>query len=170
MGRPQCGCFHKGCDTSRDSEGGGGDCSSSPGAVPFPRELNPLFGSQIGKPPIWIWWSKQLAGLLCVVGPYIPFRGRTGMPRRLGEPQSTGGEHRRYSKEEVFSSHGFCLWVEAPTFNSPRHRAPISVHWLPVWNESGEFRLEAPEARDETDFQRSRSYVRDRSAEPPTLA
>ena len=88
---------------------------SSSGAVPLSRELDPLFRSEVRKPPIRIGRTEHLAGL----GPamwrfkadaHARFVERMRAPDLLGEPQSTGDEQRRYCQEQMFCFHYFLLF------------------------------------------------------------
>lgn len=95
----------------------------SPGAVPFSRELDPLFRSEIREPPsrigrtvhlpwlglavrrlLAIWRFRADADGGCFVGLRVP-----GFP---GEPQSTSREQRRYGQQQSFSFHCFALCAD----------------------------------------------------------
>ena len=74
---------------------------SSSGAVPLSRELDPLFRSEVRKPPIRIGRPEHPAGLGLAVwrfkaDAHARCLERMRAPGRLGDPQSTGGEQRRY--------------------------------------------------------------------------
>ena len=113
---------------------------SSSGAVPLSRELDPLFRSEVRKPPRRIGRTEHLAGLGAVVwtrgctrlgspgqrggavrikiGATWHFNAdaharlveRMRAPGRPGEPQSTGGEQRRYCQGQMFCFHCFLLF------------------------------------------------------------
>ncbi len=152
---------------------------SSSGAVPLSRELDPLFRSEVSKPPIRSGGRKprvrieHLAGNGAAGGSLLGCRSRfprrsrhagglptsgqlraqastaainaglgwamwrfkadahgrfleyTCAPGRPGEPQSTGGEQRRYWQEEMFRFHCFCILIPASHLLSLRHYAPF---------------------------------------------
>src|ERR1041385_31206 len=117
---------------------------SSSGAVPLSRELDPLFRSEVRKPPIRIGRREprgrieHLAGLGLVAWTCLGSLGQRGCavrikigamwhfnadaharllerrwvggPSRSGEPQSTGGEQRRYCQGQMFCFHSFLLF------------------------------------------------------------
>ena len=92
---------------------------SSSGAVPLSRLLDALFGSHLPKLPCLIGGSVHLAGIgriehlaghglaLWRINADVRARfvERIRAPGRPAEPQSTGGEQRRYCQEQMFSSH-----------------------------------------------------------------
>ena len=92
------------------------DCHfSSSGAVALSRELDPLFRSEIRKPPRRIGRTEHLAGLWWAIwrfkaGVHARFVQGMRAPGRPGEPQSTGGEQRRYCHEQIFSFHCFLFF------------------------------------------------------------
>src|SRR5207249_1567882 len=55
-------CFHKQSHNLVINDCRLGRCFSSSGAVPLSRELDPLFRSEVRKPPIWNWRTEHLAG------------------------------------------------------------------------------------------------------------
>src|SRR5437588_10412339 len=104
------------------------------------RALDTLFGSQLPKLPNRIGRTEHLAGLGLVVGSkgctrlgspgqrggavrikigamwhfsadaHARFVERVRAPGRPGEPQSAGGEQRRYCQEQMFCFHCFLLF------------------------------------------------------------
>ena len=101
--------------------------SSSDG--PLSREQDPLFGSQLPKLPIRIGRREprgrmeHLAGLGWArwrfkADAHARFveRMRARAPGPPGEPQSTGGEQRRYCQEQIFCFHCFCFLIQVFTF------------------------------------------------------
>ena len=87
--------------------------SSSDG--PLSRELDPLFRSQVLKPPIRIGRTEHLAGLGAATwhfsaDAHARFVERMRAPGRPGEPQSTGGEQRHYCQGQMFWFHCFLLF------------------------------------------------------------
>ncbi len=94
-------------------------CYFSPsGAVPLSRELDPLFRSEVRKPPSRIGRGEprgrieHLAGLGWALWRFeadvhARFVERMRAPGRPGEPQSTSGEQRRYCQGQMFSFHCF---------------------------------------------------------------
>ena len=117
---------------------------SSSGAVPLSRELDPLFRSEVRKPPRRIGRTEHLARLGAVVWTRgwtrlgslgqrggavrikvgVTWRFRTGARARFGErmsapcrseePQSTGGEQRCDCQGQMFCFH--CLFDSSFTF------------------------------------------------------
>jgi hypothetical protein len=100
---------------------GSGYYFSASGPVPLSRELDPLFRSEVREPPIrnrrreprgriehlaglgWAIWRIKVGTLArCLAG--------MRAPGRPGEPQSTGGEQRRYCHEQMFSFHCFLFF------------------------------------------------------------
>ena len=126
---------------------------SSSGAVPLSRELDPLFRSEVRKTPIRNGRTEHLAGLGLVVWtrccPRLGSPGQRGgavrikigarwrinadaharfvermrAPGRPGEPQSTGGEQRRYCQGQMFCFHCFFVLIPASHSLSLRHYA-----------------------------------------------
>ena len=161
---------------------------SSSGAVPLSRELNPLFRSEVGKQPRRIGRTEHLAGLGAVgwtrgwtrlgslgqraravqikIGPTWRFKAdaharfveRMRAPGRPSEPQSTGGEQRRYCQGQMFCFHCFLLFDSSFTFTFTGALCADSGSWLSFWNEGGEFWCEAPASRNEPDPQPSRLH------------
>ena len=106
--------------------------------MPLSRELDPLFRSEVRKPPSGIGRTENVAGLGTAVWTrgrtrldgqrggdirinigallrfqvdvYARFLGRRRVPSRPGEPQSSDGEQRRYCQEQMFCFHGFLLF------------------------------------------------------------
>ena len=99
--------------------GSGSYFSSSDG--PLSRETDPFFRSQVSKPPIRIGRTEHLAGLGLAIRDFTAdtharFVGRMRAPGRPGEPQSTGGEQRRYCQEQMFCFHCFLLFDSSVRF------------------------------------------------------
>ena len=145
--------------------------------MPLSRELDPLFRSEVCKPPIRIGRTENLTAVGAVVWtrgrPRLGGHGQRSGPVRMkigrrcrfkagaharfvertrapGEPQSAGGEERRDWEGQMFWFHCFVL---IPHSLSPRHCARICGSWLSIWNESGEFWCEAPVSRNKPDLQ-----------------
>ena len=84
-------------------------------ALRLSRELDTLFGSQLPKPSSGIGGTEHLAGLGWAMwrfktDAHAGFVERMRAPGRPGEPQSTGGEQRRYRQGQMFCFHCFMLF------------------------------------------------------------
>ena len=128
----------------------------SSGPAPLSRELDALFRSEVGKPPIRNRRLEHLAGLGSAMwrfqaDAHARFLERMRAPGRPGEPQSTGGEQRRYCQGQMFCFHYILLFDSSFTFTLLRHCARISGSWLSIWNEGGEFWCEGPASGNEAD-------------------
>ncbi len=119
-----------------------GSYPSSSGAVPLPRELDPLFRSEVRKPPIRVGRTEHLArlgevvwtrGWTCLGSPgqrsgavrikigamwrfnaeaHPRFVERLRAPGHPAEPQSPCGEQRRYCQGQMFCFHCFCFLIQ----------------------------------------------------------
>lgn len=156
--------------------------------MPLSRELDPLFRSEVRKPPIRngrrqpLGRIEHLAGLGAVVrtrgwirlgspgqsggavrievGAIWRFRAdgharfleRMGAPGRPAEPQSAGGEQRRYCQGQRFCFHCFLGFDSSFTFIfAAANCARILGSWRSIWNEGGEFWCETAAGRNEPD-------------------
>lgn len=112
-------------------------CDSSSSDGPLSCEPDPLFRSQIPKPPIRIGRTEYLAGCGSArwrskADAQARFVERLPAPGRPGEPQSTGGKQRRYGQEQIFCFHRSLHFDSSFTFTFAT--ALCTGFWKPAFD------------------------------------